>query len=79
MSKQEYLQLKKELRNKCKTNVKEICHNAGLDDYEKALIDELYTKTKKINTCVRLGIGETKYTNDLKQALNKINDYLKRH
>lgn len=78
MNKQDYLSLKKHLISLCLDEINEIADKVGLNDYERNLVVHLNKGDTRIATCMDMGCCEKKYTKDLRRALGKIFNFLKR-
>lgn len=76
--KNEYHELKHELKNLCKPSIVSLCNDLDFDDYEKSLLMSFYNGMSRIEAGFKLHICESKYTKDLKTVFSKISDYLKR-
>lgn len=78
LSKEQYHELKRELKTRCKPSIVSLCKELDLDDYESAILMCFYNGMSRVEVTFKLHICESKYTHDLKIVLNKIADYLKR-
>lgn len=78
LSKEQYHELKRELKARCKPSIVSLCKELELNDYESAILMGFYTGMSRVEATFKLHICESKYTRDLKLVLNKVADYLKR-
>ena len=78
LSKEQYHELKRELKSRCKPSIVSLCEELDLDDYESSLLMAFYNGMSRVEARFKLNICESKYTHDLKIVLNKIAEYLKR-
>lgn len=78
MDKKDYLSLKKHLMSLCLDEINELADKVGLSEYERKLLIHLNHNETRIATCMELGCCEKKYTTDLRRALGKIFNFLKR-
>ena len=78
LSKDQYHELKRELKSRCKPSIVDLCKELDLDDYESSIIMAFYNGMSRVEVSFKLNICESKYTRDLKKILNKVADYLKR-
>lgn len=79
MNKKDYLTIKRYLKTLCLDSVKELCDNTGLSDMEIKLIIDLYNDSTRAGMCIKYNCCESKIYKDLKRAVAKINDYMKRN
>lgn len=75
ISKDVYLDTKRWVKCLCRTNLKQLCDDMELTEYEKELIMGYYDNKTIINQCMNLNISKGKYTSDLKMICTKINNY----
>ena len=75
LDKKGYLNLKKEIKFMCRTNVLKLCDDIQLNDEERKLLLYFYDGKSRIQTCMEMCISITYYTEHLKIIFNKINDY----
>lgn len=79
LSKQEYLALKKYIKNICIESVEELCINTGLTEYETNLVRCINKDETRTAIGIKFGISESKIRKDFRKCFNKINDYMKRN
>lgn len=75
ISKDVYLDTKRWVKCLCRTNLKQMCDNMELTDYERSLIIGYYDGETIVSQCMKLNISKGKYTYDLKTICSKIYDY----
>ena len=78
LSKEQYHELKRELKSRCKPSIVSLCEELELNDYESTILMCFYNGMSRVEVTFKLHICESKYTHDLKLVLNKVSDYLKR-
>ena len=75
----DYLAIKKYIKTLCIDNLKDLCKNTGLSEYETKLIHEIYNDNTRIAISIKYHCCESKVYKDMRRAISKINDYMKRN
>ncbi len=75
ISKDVYLDTKRWVKCLCRTNLKQLCEDMELTEYEKKLIIGYHNGDTVVSQCMNLNISKGKYTNDLKLICTKIYNY----
>lgn len=70
-----YLETKRWVKSLCRTNLKQLCKNMELNEYETNLLMSYYDGRTLIEECMLSNISASKYTNDLKNICAKIYNY----
>ena len=78
LSKEQYHELKRDIKARCKPSIVSLCEELELNDYESTILMCFYNGMSRVEVTFKLHICESKYTHDLKFVLNKVADYLKR-
>ncbi len=71
----DYFNLKREIKNMSYNNVLKLCENMMLNTEEKKLLVYFYDGKTKVQTCMDFHIGSTTYTTRMKQLFTKIYNY----
>ena len=76
INKTDYLKIRKYLQSLCLDNIKELCTNVGLTEYETNLIIHTNRNETRTYSAMQLGVCESKISKDKNKAFKRIKDYL---
>ena len=76
INKTDYLKIRKYIQSLCLDNVKELCVNVGLSEYETNLMIYTNRNETRIKTAMDLGCCVSKISKDKNKAFKRIKDYL---
>lgn len=71
----EYFNLKKEIRILSYNNILKLCEEMGLDEEERILLINFYRNKSRVQTCMEIGMSFDTYTKHMKLLFSKINNY----
>lgn len=77
IDKKDYHKLKKYIRTLCRLQVRQLCIDAELNDFETKLFLASYDNQSVVKTCMNLFISNSSYTNYIKIVYSKVFNYLK--
>ena len=76
INKTDYLRIRKYLQSLCLDNIKELCEQTGLTEYETNLIIHTNRNETRTYSSMKLGVCESKVSKDKNRAFKRIKDYL---
>lgn len=79
LDKKTYLSLKKDIRCCCRNNIKQLCDDMELNDFERKLLCKFYDGDMVDKVCLELCISKPTYTKCMKILFSKIYDYKNTH
>ena len=75
IGKQEYLQLKREIKCLCRANVVKLCDDMELNTEDKELLMAFYDGKTRTRICYDMAISRTYYRDHMRVLFSKIYDY----
>lgn len=75
LAKQEFIKMKKEIKEMCLPNVIDLCEKVGLTEYEKSILICVNQNMSRVATAFKLSSSEWLISTTLRTILTKIKDY----